>query len=325
VNRRFFLVSSLFLSTKLSAKDASVKETHDTQSFTFENVHENIWVMHGLHATPSAQKLGLINNPSFIESKHGLILIDPGGSYALGEYVLKEIQKISKKPILALFNTHGHNDHFFANAVFQEAYPKMAIYAHENLKDAANELYGGKYKVNGFTFTKAQKVVFPTHTLKGGEILNIDGENLKIQHPKNAHTNNDIILSHLNSKSIFMGDLLMSGVLANFGLNSSIRGNIRFLEKLNQKEPFSYYIPGHGPSGEYKNVFVPYLRYLSIIEKEIIEAYKEEQKSNFIDFEVLEKKITLRLSWEENLNFPEGFVNRYMYQIYAEFEDRQGF
>ena len=323
MNRRLFLFSSLLISTNLTAKHSLSKKVQASKKTSFQNVHANIWVLHGVSASPFAKQLGLVNNPSFIETKNGLIVIDPGGSYTLGQYILNEIQKVTPKPILALFNTHGHNDHFFANAAFQEAYPYLVIYAHENLKDAAIQLYGGRYKIRGYTFNKAKTVVFPTHTLKGGETLTIDGEELEIKHPKKAHTNNDITLSHLNSKSIFMGDLLMSQTLANFGLNSSIQGNIRFLEEVNKEKPYDYYIPGHGPSGKYKAVFIPYLHYLSIIEDEIKHAYKNELPMYALS--EVEDKILLRLSWEENITFANAFVSRYMHHIYSELEERQIF
>ncbi len=74
-----------------------------------------------------------MNNPAIVESKNGLIVIDPGGNYNVGKKVLAEIEKVSKKPIIAILNTHKHGDHWFANRAIQSKYPKIDIYAHPNM------------------------------------------------------------------------------------------------------------------------------------------------------------------------------------------------
>lgn len=318
MRRRTFLFLPLLASAPLLAKPQQVWHLGKYGNFAFKNVHQNIYIMHGVISAPNDENIGFITNPAFIETKNGLILIDPGGSYEIGLHVLKQIKDITKKPIIAIFNTHDHDDHWFANAVFKEAYPNLTIYAHTKMKKAAIEMYGGTYRSRGFSFETAKRICFADTLLQGGETLLIDGETLYIQHPKNAHTNNDITISHLNSNTIFMGDLLMSKTLANFGLHSSILGNIDFLEKVEREKSYSLYVAGHGPSGSREETFMPYLTYLRIIKEEVKKAYDQEVDRS--DFSVVEEKISLRLRWEENLNFSHTFVNRYMHHIYSEFE-----
>jgi len=107
--------------------------------------------------------------------------------------------------------------------------------------------------------------------------------------------------------------------LANFGLHSSILGNIDFLEKVERDKSYSLYVAGHGPSGSREEVFMPYLTYLRIIKEEVEKAYNQEVDRG--DFSAVEEKILLRLSWGENLRFSHTFVNRYMHHIYSELEE----
>jgi len=323
LHRRTFLFLPLLSSLSLLANSSQPWHLGKYGNFTFENAHNNIYIMHGVISTPDDENIGFITNPAFIETKNGLILIDPGGSYEIGLHVFKQIKNITSKPIIAIFNTHDHNDHWFANAVFKEAYPNAIVYAHTKMQEAAIELYGGKYRQRGFSFDKAKRICFADVALEDGETLVIDGETFYIQHPQNAHTNNDISISHRNSNTIFMGDLLMSKALANFGLHSSILGNISFLEKIEQEKPYDLYVAGHGPSGSREEAFMPYLTYLRIIKEEVQTAYDGEVSLN--DFSVLEEKIRLRLSWEENLSFSHQFVNRYMHHIYSELETSDNF
>ncbi len=320
MRRRHFLFLSLFSWLTLTAKETLPWVLGKYGKFRFKNVHQNVFIMHGVLSAPDSENQGFVINPAFVETKHGLVVVDPGGSYKAGKEILKQMQNVSKKPVIAIFNTHDHDDHWFANAVFKEAYPQAIIYAHEKMPSAAKELYGGDYAQRGFSFDVAKRVVFPEHLLKGDETLHIDGETFMILHPQAAHTNNDIAIIHQNSNTIFMGDLLMSKALANFGLHSSIRGNIRFLESIEKMPAFSLYVAGHGPSGSRENVFIPYLSYLRIIENAMIEAYKQELSRT--DFASVEEKILQQLSWEE-LPFSHAFVNRYMHHIYSELEDAQ--
>ena len=323
MHRRTFLFLPFLSALTLFANPSQPWHLGKYGNFTFENVHQNIYIMHGVISAPDDDNIGFITNPAFIETKHGLILIDPGASYEIGLHVLKQIRSISQKPIIAIFNTHDHDDHWFANAVFKEAYPDATIYAHTKMEAAAIELYGGDYVKRGFSFDKAQHICFADVGLEGGETLMIDGETFHIQHPQNAHTNNDISISHLDSNTIFMGDLLMSKALANFGLHSSILGNISFLEKIEREKPYDLYVAGHGPSGSREEAFIPYLTYLRIIKEEVQIAYDQEVSRN--DFSEIEEKILLHLSWEENLSFSHAFVNRYMHHIYSELETTDNF
>jgi len=290
--------------------------------FYFKKMAKNLYVMHGVKANPNKENMGFIHNVVLIESKNGLIVIDPGG-YNIGENVLKQIKNISKKPIIAIFNTHDHDDHWFANSILKDAYPNAKIYAHKLMISAAKELYGGDYESYGFSFKKAKKISFPEIFLADGDSLSIDGEEFFIQHPKNAHTNNDITITHKSTNTIIMGDLLFEQTLANFGLNSSISGNITFLDKINKQKDYTLYVPGHGYSGDKKICFEPYYKFMSIIKDEVIKAHKND--ISFASLSLTKQKVLKRLEWEDNLNFSHSFIDRYISNIYNELDEEYSF
>ncbi len=278
--------------------------------------------MHGVKQNPNEENMGFIHNVVLIESKNGLIVIDPGG-YNIGLHVAAQIKNISNKPIIAIFNTHDHDDHWFANSVLKQEYPNAKIYAHKLMPSAAKELYGGDYESYGFSFKKAKKISFPEILLDDGDSVSIDGEVFFIQHPKNAHTNNDIAITHKNTNTIVMGDLLFEQTLANFGLNSSVSGNIAFLDKVDKQKDYTLYVPGHGYSGDKKLCFEPYYKFMSIIRDEVINAHKSEV--SFADLDITKEKILERLAFEENLNFSHAFIDRYVSNIYNELDEEYSF
>ena len=82
--------------------------------FKFEPVGANVSVMHGPLAEPNVSNQGFMNNPAIVVSNNGVILIDPGSTLGVGEKVLDEVRKVTDKPVLAIFNTHIHGDHWLA-------------------------------------------------------------------------------------------------------------------------------------------------------------------------------------------------------------------
>ena len=127
-----FLFIALFPGSFLLAWDIPT-----VGNFQFEAITDEVYVMHDPNEEPSAANMGFMNNPGLIVSKKGAIVIDPGSSYLVGKQVLAEIRKITEKPVLAVFNTHIHGDHWLANHAISEAYPRSTIYAHPNMKKQA--------------------------------------------------------------------------------------------------------------------------------------------------------------------------------------------
>ena len=325
MNRRTFITYSLYACSAFALDTPSnIKAWHlgSYGDFYFKRMNQNLFVMHGVGQNPNDENMRFVHNVVLIEAKHGLIVIDPG-SYAIGHHVLEQIKQVSSKPIIAIFNTHDHDDHWFANAILKDAYPNAKIYAHCLMKSAAEELYGGYYRHRGFTFDIAKKITFADVTLEGGDSLTIDSEKFFIQHPKNAHTNNDITITHLNSNTIVMGDVLFENTLANFGLHSSIYGNIEFLNLIDKQKEYTLYVPGHGLSGTKKACFQPYLEFMNILKNEVQKAYDAEVA--YADLASVKEKIISQLDWEEITGFSYAFLERYISTLYIEMEDREIF
>lgn len=320
MKRRIFLKNLLFLPSFTFAKGntSSITPWHivDYGDFSFQKVVKNLYIMHGINNQKNISQC-FVHNPAFIESKNGIILIDSGATYNIGKEILIQIERISSKPIIAIFNTHHHSDHWFANGAIEEKYPNVKIYAHKNFVLSAKEQYFNKYQENR-TYTRAKKISLPTLFVKDSQTIDIDGEIFHIQHPLSAHTNCDITITHKRSNVIFLGDIALEASLSNFGNDASILNNISFLEKIQQQKEYTLYVPGHGSSGAKKNIVTPYLTYLQIIKEEVQKAYNEDK--NLYELKECEEKILSRLNWEEEFNFPLKFVQSHMQSLYFELE-----
>lgn len=315
--RDFFalcLVSSF--SSQLSAKRLTPWHLGTHGDFSFTPMVENVYIMHGAKENDNDAKC-FVHNPAFIESKNGIIIIDSGASYIVGKAVLGQIRQISDKPVIAIFNTHHHSDHWFANSAIQEAYPKVKIYGHKNIIASSKEQYFGE-KNKRDNLCKAKKMILPNHFVEDGDSITIDGEQFDIQHPNKAHTNSDISITHKNSNVLFLGDTVLQDTLGYFGVNSSILGNIEFLEKILKQKKYALYVPGHGQSGNIEKTVKPYLFYLKTMRYEVEKAYQEGKE--FYQLEETEAKIKSIFTWDDDFNFPLTFLQPHMQTIYSELE-----
>ena len=95
--------------------------------FAFEEVATNVYVMHGPLEEPNPDNHGFMNNPALIVGDEGLILIDPGSTLQVGMKILEEMEKVSTKPVLAVFNSHIHGDHWLGNQAVRQAYPDQQV------------------------------------------------------------------------------------------------------------------------------------------------------------------------------------------------------
>lgn len=292
-------------------------------TYQFEKVNENVWVMHGPVMMPNKLNGGFMNNPALIESENGLIIVDPGGNYNVGKHVLEEVQKVSKKPVIAIFNTHKHGDHWFANKNFQEKYPDVKIYALaymiEQVKANAAETW---YEIlGGLTgnLEGSKPFAFPNTGVDHKETVVIDGQTFVMRHPARGHTDTDILIEHVNSKTLFLGDNLMKNRFGAFDESSSIYANIEILENVIAHKDgyteYKLYVPGHGPSGQLHETLDPYLAYMRIIIAGAEKAYADGMESYEIKPEVMENLKDFH-SWDDI----EGQMGKHLMKAYSEVE-----
>jgi len=289
-------------------------------NFEFKKDHANVYIMHGPVMDPNKENEGFMNNPTIIEAEHGLIVIDPGGNYNVGKKVLAEIEKISKKPIIATINTHKHGDHWFANKALLEKYPKLKIYAHPNMikvvkAGEAKKWYGILNSLTDNLKGTDGPFPFPNMEAMAGKILEIDGQKFEIFHPERAHTDTDIVITHLNSDTMFMGDNVMKGRLGGFDGSSNIQGNIKLLEDIEKQPEHKTYVPGHGQSGKMHETLDPFIKYMKVIVAEAKHAYDDDLES----YEVKEEAAALLKDYHDWDDF-DGKMGKHLMKAYSEWE-----
>jgi glyoxylase-like metal-dependent hydrolase (beta-lactamase superfamily II) len=249
-------------------------------SYSFEKLAKDVYIIHGPAEEPSVENKGFMNNPGLIVAKKGLIIIDPGATYQTGKMVVREAKKISNKDIIAIFNTHVHGDHWLGNGAIKEAFPKVKIYGHKKMiqraKDSEAEVWLKILSNSTKGLSDDTKAVIPTLPIKHLDIIMAGGDKFIIHSPfAKTHTNTDIMIEHIKTKTIFMGDNDFIDRIGRFDSTSSMINNLKIFDYV-QKKKMKYFVPGHGRSGDFNSAAKPFRDYLQIVYEEAKRAYDDD-------------------------------------------------
>ena len=286
------------------------------KDYPFEKIGDNTWVMYGPLGLPNAENQGFMNNPCVVVSSAGLILVDPGSSVQSGEMVLRMLSKVSDKPVVAVFNSHIHGDHWLGNHAIKAAYPNAKIYGHANMLAEVKVGKGEEWieLMSRLTegATDGTEVVAPDHAVKHGDVIKIGNMSFRIHHYGIAHTNTDIMVEAIEESVVFLGDNVLSQRIPRMGDGNFI-GSIETIDKILTTNAKTY-VPNHGPSGG-EEVVKEYQQYLKLIYQSAKKAFDEDLDSSDV------KKFSLPATqkYKNWVNY-EDEVYRHGAQAYMEIE-----
>ena len=279
------LIHVLPLSLLLAISQANAKGP-DVKDYPADKVAENTYVIHGPLETPTPENQGFMNNPRFVIASEGIIVIDPGSSVQIGEMLLRVIRKTSDKPIVAVFNTHIHGDHWLGNQAIQAAYPDVPIYGHPNMIALIEEGEGDNWVALLERLTDEQtagtKVVAPTVAVNNGDEFKFGNTSVRVHHYGIAHTTSDLMMEIPEASITFLGDNALNQRIPRID-DGNVQGNIEACTRI-QKTGSKFYVPGHGQTGDV-NVPINFCRYLDTLYKSVRQYYDE----GLSDFEMKDK------------------------------------
>lgn len=303
-----------------AAPATSSKVETDDFPYQFEKVANNTWVMHGPLEMPNPRNKGFMNNPGVVETSAGLVVIDPGSTVHIGEQVLTKIKAISEKPIVTVFNTHIHGDHWLANQAIKAAYPDVKIYGHpEMLRAISEDGEGDNWVTLMDTLTegasKGTVVVAPGQSVNHNNTIKVGDTSFKIHNYGVAHTRSDIMIEVVENSVIFLGDNVLTKRIPRTS-DGTYQGTINTIKSVLIND-IETYVPGHGPTGD-KAMVEEYLNYLTLIYDAAKQAFDEDLDSS--DVLAITKETTAAYKdWEgyDELLGPHGA------QAYAEIEEAE--
>lgn len=253
--RLVFLLTACLFSVTVPAKDVP--------DHPAERVAEHTWVIHGPLGDPSVENVGFMNNPAFVVTRDGVVVIDPGSSVQVGRMVLRQIRKVTDKPVIHVLNTHVHGDHWLGNHALQEVFPDARFMAHPLMIQSAIGGQAARWLelMERLTHgaTRGTRAVIPTIPVVEDQRLEIGGMSFRILAPPKAHSGTDIMIHVVEEGVLFLGDNVMNGRFGGMG-DGTFRGSITACDRALAVDA-KVFVPGHGRSGD-KQVVGIYRDYL---------------------------------------------------------------
>ncbi|MEW5839088.1 MAG: MBL fold metallo-hydrolase [Pseudomonadota bacterium] len=202
---------------------------------------------------PNEKNQGLMSNISFVVTQKGVVILDSGASWQIGEMALRQIKKVTDKPVIAVFNTHYHGDHWLGNQAFVEANKDVPIYAHaltiSAIKTGQGEYWSKLMERSTGNATAGTVVVAPNKEIKHGDEFKYGDVTIRCLHYGTAHTPADICFHVVEDNIVHVGDVAMDRRIA-FMEDGSYLGTFKTYDELQKLQPkVQIWLPGHGIPG----------------------------------------------------------------------------
>lgn len=232
-----------------------------------------LFVREAPHEEASPINKGGIANIGFIVGRDSVLVTDPGGSLADGEWLKARVRERISKPIRHVVLTHVHPDHCFGAAAFVEEQPQFV--GHHALK-AALDARGSYYRQRLAEVLGAENVgdiIYPTLEVHDVAEIDLGDRRLQITAHRTAHTNCDLSMLDLSSGLLFPADLLFVDRVPS--LDGSPSGWLAEAERLRGVGAVRA-VPGHGPAiVDFEAAMDRQIGYLTALHKETRKAIEE--------------------------------------------------
>lgn len=289
----------LFLLLTLSSFLTNASELPDYKA---DKISTNTYVIHGPLEIPNEKNKGFMNNPGFVITRTGVVVIDPGSSVYSGKMVLRQIRKLTQKPVTHVFDTHIHGDHWLGNQAFAEAFPKAVLMAHPDMITNAKKSEAAKWvsMMDRLTkgATKGTKAVIPDKAIGDSFVLKTGGVTFKIYAPAKAHSKTDIMIHVLEDSVLFLGDNVLNGRLPSMG-DATFRGNVKACD-VAISIPAKHFVPGHGQTSDV-TIVKQFKKYVNTVYTQAAHYYDE----GLSDFEMKPQVVNKLKAFHHWTNFED--------------------
>jgi uncharacterized sulfatase len=223
-------------------------------------VADDTWVLIGKTEDFTRANGGNIVNTAFVVTEDGVVVIDSGPSRRYAEQMRAAIAKITAKPVVRVFNTHHHPDHFLGNQVFARVPTAALAVTIAGQKQEGVAFTDNVYRLSGDWILGTEPVAASESVAPG--VYNIGGHAFELI-ALAGHTQGDLVILDRSTGVIFTGDL----VFHNRAPTTPHASIAQWLAALDGLDAIRYQlmVPGHGnpvPDGRAVDQTRRYLRWL---------------------------------------------------------------
>ena len=226
------------------------------------------FVHYGVVGERAPVNLGDNANIGFIVGSRCVLVVDTGGTRALGERLRAAIRTVTDRPVCHVVITHAHPDHYFGAAALRADGAEVIGHEHLSRQLSARARFDFALQRDLGALAEGSESVPPTRTVAAGATVGIDlGDRIvEIRGWPPAHTDHDLTVFDRSTRTLWTSDLLF--IEHTPVLDSNITGFLAVMEELRAIDA-AQYVAGHGRSqAGWPQVLEPQHRYFSRILEE---------------------------------------------------------
>lgn len=242
-----------------------------------KQLSRHVWVIYAADGFPTPENRGMMSNVTFVVTSAGVVILDSGSSLQIGEMAIRMIRKVTDKPVIAVFNSHFHGDHWLGNHAFVNAFGKqLPIHALAATRKTIEGYEGNVWRTLMEKWTNQSttgtEVFAPNRTVEHGQVLKFGDVTLRMHYYGRAHTDADLSIEVVEDKVTHIGDIAMANRIANID-DGSYPGTFKYYDALMKAAGDQVWLPGHGQPG--KDILQTYGTFLKGIWEPCLQAVKD--------------------------------------------------
>jgi glyoxylase-like metal-dependent hydrolase (beta-lactamase superfamily II) len=267
--------------------------------YSAQKISANTYVIHGPQGVPSKANQGFMNNPAWVITADGVVVIDPGSSVQAGRMVVAQLKKTTQKPVTHVFNTHVHGDHWLGNQAILEAWPKATIIAHPDMikqaKNGADAFWLKLMSDMTGGYTDGTRAEIPTVAAADGQEFKIGSKTFRIHSSTDGHSKTDLMIEMVEDRILFTGDNVLARQVMNLR-DGTFKGVMKATDQALALDA-KLYVPGHGKSGD-RSFVAEQKIWFDTLMSEVRRMY-DEGKSDYEMKPVIADKLKAYRDWAE--------------------------
>ena len=285
-----------------------------------QQLSPHAWMVFSPDGFPTAENRGMMSNVIFVVTTAGVVVIDSGASLQIGQMAIRMIRKVTDKPVVAVFNSHNHGDHWLGNHAFVKTYgDQLPIYALpstiEKLKGAEGNLWRSLMERWTNQSTLGTQVVVPNTPVQHGQVIQIGDVTFRMHHYGTAHTPSDLCVEVVQDKLTAVGDIAMTNRIANMD-EGSFAGTFKYYKALMAATGEQIWVPGHGLGS--KDLLKTYGEFMAGIWEPCLKAVEESKSEADAKAAVLkDPRVASRAKTMQGF---DGNIGKYVSLAYLEAE-----
>ncbi|MDZ7854889.1 MBL fold metallo-hydrolase [Sphaerotilus sp.] len=237
----------------------------------------HVWLLYAQDGFPTPENRGLMASMAFVVTSAGVVVLDTGASLQIGEMAIRMIRTVTPKPVIAVFNSHYHGDHWLGNHAFAQTFgADLPIHALPHtvaqIRGAEGSLWRSLMERWTNQATVGTEVVVPNREVTPGQRLRFGDVTLVMHHHGTAHTPSDLCVQVVEDGVTHVGDIAMTNRIANLD-DGSYAGTFRYYAAMQALTGPQLWVPGHGEPA--RDLLDAYGRFLAGIWEPCVQAVKD--------------------------------------------------